>query len=211
MLFVKLEDYLFPLGLFALILFLTLLGFFLSFWLNKIKQKNKKESFFLGEKKNKTVSLSEYYNKKIVSNVLCEVIFSLWERKIGALVTVQRHENLEKFYNENGIIIDAKLSKELLIVLFNPHSILHDGAVIIEKDRIRACSVYFPLEPKKLKKTDINFGSRYRAAVFITQISDCFSIIVSGNDKKIIYFIDGKAVEVNNFNYLTNLIFDALV
>ena len=170
-----------------------------------------KNPFLNENKKEAVIKISDYYNKRIVANILCEVIFSLWERKIGALITVQRRNNLEKFYHENGVLIDAKLSKELVTVLFEPHSLLHDGAMIVEKDRIRACSVYFPLEPKKLKKTSINFGSRYRAALFITQISDCVSIIVSGNDKKIIFFIDGKAIEVNNFNYLTNLILNALV
>lgn len=98
------------------------------------------------------------------------------KRRIGALITIQRNTGLED-YMETGIPIDAETTGELLINIFIPNTPLHDGAVIIKDGRIAVAAAYLPLSdsntiPKKL-------GTRHRAAVGISEVTDAITIVVS--------------------------------
>ncbi|MBD5430395.1 diadenylate cyclase CdaA [Lactobacillus sp.] len=98
------------------------------------------------------------------------------KRRIGALITIQQNTGLEE-YIETGIPLDADISGELLINIFIPNTPLHDGAVIISDNRIAVASAYLPLSdntmiPKKL-------GTRHRAAVGISEVTDAITIVVS--------------------------------
>lgn len=97
-------------------------------------------------------------------------------RKIGALVSVQRVRTLQE-YIATGIPLDAKISAELLINIFIPNTPLHDGAVIIKGDRVAVTSAYLPLT----KNTGISkeFGTRHRAAIGLSEVSDALTFIVS--------------------------------
>lgn len=97
-------------------------------------------------------------------------------RKIGALVAVQRARTLQE-YIATGIPLDAMISSELLINIFIPNTPLHDGAVIISGERIAATSAYLPLtESTGISK---EFGTRHRAAIGLSEVSDALTFIVS--------------------------------
>lgn len=99
------------------------------------------------------------------------------KRRIGALITIQRNTGLDE-YIETGIKLDADVTGELLINIFIPNTPLHDGAVIIGNDgRIAVAAAYLPLSdnnmiPKRL-------GTRHRAAVGISEVTDAVTIVVS--------------------------------
>ncbi|RVU69890.1 MULTISPECIES: diadenylate cyclase CdaA [Lactobacillus] len=98
------------------------------------------------------------------------------KRRIGALITLQQETGLND-YIETGIKLDADVTGELLINIFIPNTPLHDGAVIINKDRIAVAAAYLPLSdssmiPKRL-------GTRHRAAVGISEVTDAITIVVS--------------------------------
>lgn len=98
------------------------------------------------------------------------------KRKIGALITVERNTGLDE-YIETGIDLDADISGELLINIFIPNTPLHDGAVIVKQGKIAVASAYLPLSESNLIPKE--FGTRHRAAVGISEVSDAITIIVS--------------------------------
>ncbi|MGL9728488.1 diadenylate cyclase CdaA [Enterococcus sp. DIV0756] len=98
------------------------------------------------------------------------------KRKIGALVTIQRSTGLEE-YIETGIDLDADITGELLINIFIPNTPLHDGAVIVKDGKIAVASAYLPLSDSMLIPKE--FGTRHRAAVGISEVSDAVTFIVS--------------------------------
>lgn len=107
---------------------------------------------------------------------LTKAVELLSEKKTGALIIVERTTGLIE-YSESGVAIDAQLSPELLVTIFNKHSPLHDGAVIVQNGRILAASCLLPI-------SDVNFvnqklGTRHRAALGISEVSDALVIIVS--------------------------------
>lgn len=98
------------------------------------------------------------------------------KRRIGALITIQQDTGLDD-YVETGIKLDADITGELLINIFIPNTPLHDGAVIINNNRIAVAAAYLPLSdstmiPKRL-------GTRHRAAVGISEVTDAVTIVVS--------------------------------
>ena len=98
------------------------------------------------------------------------------ERKIGALIVIEQSQTLEE-YISTGIKLDADITSELLINIFIPNTPLHDGAVIIQGDKIAVTSAYLPLtENSKISK---EFGTRHRAAIGISEVSDAITLIVS--------------------------------
>lgn len=98
------------------------------------------------------------------------------ERKIGALIVIEQSQTLEE-YISTGIKLDADITAELLINIFIPNTPLHDGAVIIQGDKIAVTSAYLPLtENSKISK---EFGIRHRAAIGISEVSDAITLIVS--------------------------------
>ncbi|KAF0133916.1 MAG: hypothetical protein FD145_1028 [Candidatus Saganbacteria bacterium] len=98
------------------------------------------------------------------------------ENKVGAIIAIERNSGLSN-YIETGTRIDGILTSEILISIFQHQSIIHDGAVIIQGDRISAASCLFPLSESKL--LDKRLGTRHRAAVGLTEASDALVIVVS--------------------------------
>ncbi|MCY7131963.1 diadenylate cyclase CdaA [Streptococcus gordonii] len=97
-------------------------------------------------------------------------------RKIGALVAIQGSRTLQE-YISTGISLDADVSGELLINIFIPNTPLHDGAVIIRDNKIAVSCAYLPLtENSRISK---EFGTRHRAAIGLSEVSDAFTFIVS--------------------------------
>ncbi|HEX8925606.1 MAG TPA: diadenylate cyclase CdaA [Terriglobales bacterium] len=106
--------------------------------------------------------------------VLAANLFS--QNQTGALVVIEREIGLRS-YIESGVPLDAQLSYDLLATIFRPSAPLHDGAVIVQKDRIAAAACFLPLSMNPLLSTQM--GTRHRAGIGITEETDAVSVIVS--------------------------------
>ncbi|BFL72835.1 MULTISPECIES: diadenylate cyclase CdaA [Anaerococcus] len=107
---------------------------------------------------------------------LVRAMTSLSRQKIGALVVLEREVGLNDIV-ESGTTLGADVSSELLINIFIPNTPLHDGAVIISSDKIRAAACYLPLSNSNTISKEL--GTRHRAAVGISERSDCLVVVVS--------------------------------
>jgi diadenylate cyclase len=94
--------------------------------------------------------------------------------KTGALIVFERDIGLRTFI-ESGVALDAKISRDLLLSIFQPGLPLHDGAVILQKDRVAAAACFLPLTIGP----SLKLGTRHRAAIGITEETDCLSLVVS--------------------------------
>ncbi|MCI1135421.1 diadenylate cyclase CdaA [Enterococcus gallinarum] len=121
-------------------------------------------------------SKSEKHEDEVMIQSLDKAIQYMAKRKIGALITIERTTGLEE-YVETGIALDADITGELLINIFIPNTPLHDGAVIIRDGKIAVSSAYLPLSESLLIPKE--FGTRHRAAVGVSEVSDALTIVVS--------------------------------
>lgn len=111
------------------------------------------------------------------------------EKKIGALIVFEREISL-KDYLEGAVILESKISEELLLSIFNPKSPLHDGAVIISDGKVLAAGVVLPLSTNPDIAKDL--GTRHRAAVGITEVTDAVAVVVSEEKGQISLAVSGK-------------------
>jgi diadenylate cyclase len=119
--------------------------------------------------------------------VLAANLFS--QHQTGALMVIEREIGL-RTYIESGVAMDAKLSYDLLATIFRPSAPLHDGAVIIQKDRIAAAACFLPLSMNPVLSTQL--GTRHRAAIGITEETDAIAVIVSEETGAISMAVGGK-------------------
>ena len=120
---------------------------------------------------------------------LVHAVFAMSEVKTGALIVVEQQVILSE-YEKTGIAIDAEISSQLLINIFEHNTPLHDGAVIIRENRVVAATCYLPLSDNlELNKS---LGTRHRAGVGISEVSDAFTIIVSEETGNVSYTLNGK-------------------
>src|SRR5438034_6031888 len=117
-----------------------------------------------------SINRNEFYDEIMLA------VTTLASNQTGALIVVERDIGL-KTYIESGIAIDAALSYDLLVTVFNPSVPLHDGAVIVQNDRIAAAACFLPLTVKPRLSKDL--GTRHRAAIGITEETDAVAIVVS--------------------------------
>jgi diadenylate cyclase len=101
---------------------------------------------------------------------------SLSSESTGALIIIERDIGLRTFI-ESGVRLDAEISRDLLLSIFKPGTALHDGAVIIQKDRLASAACFLPLTVNPAFSTKV--GTRHRAGIGITEETDCLSLIVS--------------------------------
>jgi len=107
---------------------------------------------------------------------IAEACRILSERKYGALVILEVETGLQEFV-DSGVFLDAAVTPELLVTIFDPHTTLHDGAVIIRRERIIAAACVLPLSTAFL--VDRQLGLRHRAAIGVTEESDAIAVVVS--------------------------------
>jgi diadenylate cyclase len=100
----------------------------------------------------------------------------LASHKTGALIVLERDIGLRTFV-ESGVRLDARISRDLLLSIFQVGLPLHDGAVIVQNDRIAAAACFLPLTTNPVFRNEL--GTRHRAAVGITEETDCLSVVVS--------------------------------
>lgn len=98
------------------------------------------------------------------------------KRRIGALITIQQDTGLDE-YIETGIKLDAEVTGELLINIFIPNTPLHDGAVIVTNNKIAVAAAYLPLSDNSMIPKSL--GTRHRAAVGISEVTDAITVVVS--------------------------------
>ncbi len=113
--------------------------------------------------------------REVVDEILLAVE-QMSELKMGALIVVERDIGLRTFI-ESGVALNAMVSRDLLCAIFHPGAALHDGAVILQGEHIAAAACFLPLtmNPGALRK----LGTRHRAAIGVTEETDCLSIVVS--------------------------------
>ncbi len=118
---------------------------------------------------------------------------TLSTEKIGALIVIERNVGLRNLI-DTGVTLDAKITYDLLVTVFNPATPLHDGAVVIQNERIAAASVFLPLT--KNPGVSRELGTRHRAAIGVTEGSDAISVVVS-EETGLITFVEGGKVRRN--------------
>lgn len=132
---------------------------------------------------------------------------TLSSRKVGALIVLERNVGLQN-YVETGVALGAALSYDLLVTVFDPHTPLHDGAVIIRSNRVEAASCFLPLtlNPRLSKE----LGTRHRAAIGVTEDTDAAAVVVSEETGVISFVRNGEITRYLNSTSLRELIKNAL-
>ena len=119
--------------------------------------------------------------------VLAANLFS--QHQTGALIVIEREIGL-RTHIESGVPLDARLSYDLLATIFRPSAPLHDGAVIVQKDRIAAAACFLPLSMNPLLSTQL--GTRHRAGIGITEETDAIAVICSEETGAISFAVGGR-------------------
>lgn len=133
---------------------------------------------------------------------------TLASRRIGALIIVERLEGLRTWI-ENGIALDSMVSYDLLINIFTPDTPLHDGAVVIQEDRIAAAAVFLPLTFNPELSTEL--GTRHRAALGVTEETDALAVVVSEETGTISVAYEGRMVRDLDGKSLRNTLYEYLI
>lgn len=126
-----------------------------------------------------------------VINILINTVQEMSESRIGALIVIERQLGLNEYF-ESGYPIDGEVSKELLLTIFYEGTPMHDGAVILRGNRLMAAGVVLPLIETLKSPAGIYWGTRHRAALGITDVSDAACIVVSEETGSIALVEQGK-------------------
>lgn len=138
--------------------------------------------------------VKERFTDKTI-NELVKACFDMGEVKTGALIVIEQENRLSE-YERTGINIDAVLTSQLLINIFEHNTPLHDGAVIVRGNRVAAATCYLPLSDNmELSK---QLGTRHRAGVGISEVSDSLTIIVSEETGKVSIAQEGRLTRCVN-------------
>lgn len=132
---------------------------------------------------------------------------TLASRRIGGLIVIERTVGLQN-YIDTGVTMGAALSYDLLVTVFDPHTPLHDGAVIIRNYKVAAASCFLPLtlNPRLSKE----LGTRHRAAIGVTEDTDAVAVVVSEETGVISFVVNGEITRYLNSSRLRDLIKEAL-
>jgi len=131
-------------------------------------------------------------NKRFSDKTVDELVrasYELAKTKTGALIVIEKNISLSE-YERTGIPLDAIVSSQLLVNIFEHNTPLHDGAIIIREDRIVAATCYLPLSDNMELSKEL--GTRHRAAVGISEVADCVTIVVSEETGKVSITREGK-------------------
>ena len=137
-------------------------------------------------KKNKEID--KYYSDKTIGE-LTKACYAMGEVKTGALIVIEREIPLAE-YVESGIDLNADISSQLYINIFEKNTPLHDGAVIQIKDKIVSATCLLPLSSNK--KINKNLGTRHRAAIGLSEATDCLVLVVSEETGSVSLAVNGK-------------------
>ena len=129
-------------------------------------------------------------------------------RRLGALIVIERLDGLRD-YVENGIVLDASISHDLLLTIFARGTPLHDGAAIVQKDRVAAAACFLPLTTSA--GVSIEHGTRHRAAIGMAEETDAVVVIVSEESGKISIAHEGRLSGDLTMRELRNQLFELLL
>lgn len=121
-------------------------------------------------------TLNEESERNRLIEAMSKSVSYMAKRRIGALISIERDTGLSE-YIETGIPMNSDLTSELMINLFIPNTPLHDGAVVVQKNRIAAAACYLPLSESPFISKEL--GTRHRAALGISEVTDAITIVVS--------------------------------
>ena len=130
-----------------------------------------------------------------------EAVTEMSQKKIGALITIEKNNSLDGLRTD-GIIIDANISSQLLISIFQKKSPLHDGGVIVSNNKIKYASTYYKITNGSVSN---KYGARHRAALGISEASDSLTIVVSEETGGIVFVQKGKLLELDVKNLQSEL------
>jgi len=155
--------------------------------------------------KNANFGVEKIFDRKALYKVIETTVIALSKTRTGAIITFEKNTSLKDII-KNGVPINAPVSYEILATIFYPGTRLHDGAVVIHGDEIVAASVFYTPTTKPFAG---KYGSRHRAAIGISEVSDSVTVVVSEETGRISFAVNGQleAVEQSNFiraleNYL---------
>ncbi len=154
--------------------------------------------------------LFRFLNPTSSKGTLDEVAFSLLtlaERRVGAILVLERDIGLRS-YVEAGVMLDAVVTYDLLLSVFNPKSPLHDGAVIIQGDRAAAAACFLPISINPQLGKEL--GTRHRAAIGISEDTDAIAIVVSEETGLVSFMEDGVIVSGLDAKQLRSKLRDAM-
>ncbi len=120
--------------------------------------------------------LNEEENEGKMVEAIIKATDYMAKRRIGALISIEKETGMGD-YIETGIQLDSKISSELLINIFIPNTPLHDGAVVIQKGHVAAAACYLPLSESPFISKEL--GTRHRAALGISEVTDSVTVVVS--------------------------------
>jgi len=120
---------------------------------------------------------------------VAEAAFSMARKGIGGLIVLQQGDDLDEFIH-GKTLLDWEISKEFIMTIFNPQSSLHDGAIVIRGDRIRYATALLPVSNSASLPKE--WGTRHRAGVGITEVSDAECIIISEERNEVLLAHRGK-------------------
>lgn len=145
-------------------------------------------------------------DKQVIAEIVKAVeIMSL--KKIGALIVIEQSTKINDIMRE-GVDVSAKVSAELIQTIFHPRTPLHDGAIIIENNQIKAAKCVLPLASENIVPK--NVGTRHRAAIGVSEVSDALVIVVSEETGIISFVEDGKMKRDLSGDKLTGVLLRSL-
>ena len=149
---------------------------------------------------------SQIKSDKEVS-AICRSVFEMAKVKTGALIVIQQNDDLTKII-ETGIRIDGAISTQLIVNIFEKNTPLHDGAIVIVNNKIVAATCYLPMsENLNISKT---LGTRHRAGLGISEVTDSFTIIVSEETGSVTVAYRGQLNMVSDEKLLANELYQTV-
>jgi len=129
-------------------------------------------------------------------DAIADACIDLSKTKTGALIVIERHTALD-FLQATGDAMNIEINKPILKSIFYKNSPLHDGAIIIQKNKITGTRIILPVSDKDIPK---HYGLRHRAALGITEKTDALVVVISEENGKITYVKDGQFIDVTNLD-----------
>ena len=142
--------------------------------------------------------IERIYDTQLLYKNIETAVISLSNARIGAIMTFEKNTDLKDIM-KNGVPIHAPVTPEILLTIFYPGTRLHDGAVVIHGNEIVAASVFFTPTTKPFAG---KYGSRHRAAIGISEVSDAVTVVVSEETGRISFAVNGDLEAVNQANFL---------
>lgn len=151
--------------------------------------------------KKKKITTERVYDRHALCQKIAIAVETLSKTKTGALITFEKETKLSDIV-KSGTILHSPVTPELLCTIFYPGTRLHDGAVVIRRDEILAASVYYTPTSRPLTG---KFGSRHRAAIGISEVTDAVTVVVSEETGRISIAYKGDLISVQPDNFLRTL------